>query len=81
MTAPIETIFPDISEWAISNTRFAHVWTHNAGAPGPHVCVNALVHGNEVCGAIAADWLLRELAAGLRPVRGTLSVAFANVDA
>ena len=43
--------------------------------------VNALVHGNEVCGAIAADWLLRELAAGLRPVRGTLSVAFANVDA
>ena len=50
-------------------------------APGPHVCVNALVHGNEVCGAIAADWLLRALAAGLRPRRGTLSVAFANVDA
>ena len=81
MSARIETIFPDISEWAIGNTRFAHVWTYVADAPGPHVCVNALVHGNEVCGAIAADWLLRELAAGLRPVRGTLSVAFANVDA
>ena len=77
----IETIFPEIAEWAVSNTRFAYVWTYVADAPGPHVCVNALVHGNEVCGAIAADWLLRELAAGLRPVRGTLSVAFANVDA
>ena len=81
MTAPIETIFPDISKWAISNTRFAHVWTYASDLPGPHVCVNALVHGNEVCGAIAADWLLRELAVGLRPRRGALSVAFANVDA
>ncbi len=79
--ARIETVFPDIAEWALGNTRFAHVWTYASEAPGPHVCVNALVHGNEVCGAIAADWLLRELAAGLRPVRGTLSVAFANVDA
>ena len=81
MTAPIETMFPDISKWAISNTRFAHVWTYASDLPGPHVCVNALVHGNEVCGAIAADWLLRELAVGLRPRRGALSVAFANVDA
>ena len=81
MNARIETIFPDISAWAIGNTRFAHVWTYVAEAPGLHVCVNALVHGNEVCGAIACDWLLRELAAGLRPLRGTLSVAFANVDA
>lgn len=78
---PIETVFPDINEWAIGNTRFNHVWTYKAATPGPHVCVSALVHGNEVCGAIAADWLLRELARGLRPVRGTLSVAFANVDA
>jgi predicted deacylase len=81
MSARIETIFPDINQWAIGNTRFAHVWTYASDAPGPHVCVNALVHGNEVCGAIAADWLLRELAAGLRPLRGALSVAFANVDA
>ncbi len=77
----IETVFPDISEWAISNTRFSHVWTYASGISGPHLCVNALVHGNEVCGAIACDWLMRELKAGLRPRRGTLSVAFANVDA
>ena len=80
----IEAVFPDIGEWANSNTRFSYVWTFVGDAPGPHVCVNALVHGNEVCGAIAADWLLRALAADetpLRPLRGTLSVAFANVDA
>ena len=84
MSARIETIFPDITEWAIGNTGFAYVWTYVADAPGPHLCVNALVHGNEVCGAIAADWLLRELTDGeqlVRPLRGSLSVAFANVDA
>ncbi len=80
----IEAVFPDIGEWASSNTRFPHVWTFVGDAPGPHVCVNALVHGNEVCGAIAGDWLLRALTAGetpLRPLRGALSVTFANVDA
>ncbi|MBC7710120.1 MAG: succinylglutamate desuccinylase/aspartoacylase family protein [Rhizobacter sp.] len=84
MNPPIETIFPDIQKWAIGNTDVAYVWTFVADAPGPHVCVNALVHGNEVCGAIAADWLLRELTADTQhvwPLRGTLSVAFANVDA
>jgi len=77
----IETVFPDISRWARGNTPVTHVWSYVSDAPGPHVCVNALVHGNEVCGAIAADWLLGELASGLRQVRGTLSVAFANIEA
>lgn len=58
-----------------------YVWIFAGEIAGPHVCVNALVHGNEVCGAIAADWLLRELHADLRVLRGTLSVVFANVDA
>lgn len=81
MNARIETIFPDIRPWAPGNTGTAYVWTFASNMPGPHVCVNALVHGNEVCGAIAANWLLTELQAGLRPVRGTLSVVFANIDA
>jgi predicted deacylase len=42
------------------------------------VLLNALTHGNEICGAIVVDRLLRE---GLRPVRGTLTLAFANVEA
>jgi predicted deacylase len=40
--------------------------------------VNALTHGNEICGAIVVDRLLRE---GLKPARGTLTLAFANVEA
>lgn len=81
MSVSIETNFPDISPWAAGNTGAPYVWRFESNVPGPHVCVTALVHGNEVCGAIAADFLLRELRAGLRPVRGALSVAFANVDA
>jgi hypothetical protein len=38
----------------------------------------ALTHGNEICGAIALDRLMRM---GVRPTRGTLTLAFANVDA
>ena len=40
--------------------------------------INALTHGNEVCGAIVVDALLRS---GLRPRKGKLTLAFANVDA
>jgi predicted deacylase len=50
----------------------------DSGAPGPVVMVQALTHGNELCGAIALDWLLRE---GVQPRRGSLVLAFANVGA
>lgn len=40
--------------------------------------VSALVHGNEICGAIALDRLLRE---EIRPRRGRLTLAFVNVEA
>ena len=40
--------------------------------------VNALTHGNEICGAIVVDRLLRSR---VRPVRGQLTLAFANVAA
>jgi predicted deacylase len=42
------------------------------------VLIQALTHGNEVCGAICNDWLLRE---HVRPVRGTLTLTFANIEA
>ena len=81
MNAVIETQFPDIRAWQRGNTGLPYVWRFASDVAGPHVCVTALVHGNEVCGAIAADWLLRELQAGLLVQKGTLSVVFANVDA
>jgi predicted deacylase len=37
-----------------------------------------LTHGNELCGAIALDYLFRE---GVRPVAGRLTFAFANIEA
>jgi succinylglutamate desuccinylase len=37
-----------------------------------------LVHGNELCGAVALDWLLR---LNLRPHQGKLSLVFVNVAA
>jgi predicted deacylase len=74
----IEVAFPDLAPYAAGNTGIPYVWTFAATAPGPHVLVQALTHGNEVCGAIALDRFLRE---GLRPIRGILSLVFANVAA
>ena len=75
---PIEVEFPDIERWRAGNSGVPFVWTFASGRPGPHVTIQALTHGNEVCGAISNDWLLRE---GFRPTRGTLTLTFANVDA
>ena len=75
---PIEVAFPDIAAHEHGNTGIAYVHTFDSGVAGPHVMINALTHGNEVCGAIVGDALLRER---LRPRRGKLTLAFANVEA
>jgi predicted deacylase len=75
---PIELTAPAIDAHARSNTGVDFVHTFESGRPGPHVMVNAVTHGNEICGAITVD---RLLAMGLRPVRGTITLSFANVDA
>jgi hypothetical protein len=74
----IELQAPDIASYRHSNTGADWIHTFESGRPGPHVLVNALTHGNEICGAIALDRLMRM---GVRPTRGTLTLAFANVDA
>ena len=75
---PIEVALPELSRWADGNTGIRYVWTFSGKRPGPHVLLQALTHGNEVCGAIALNWLL---STEFRPLRGTLSFCFANVDA
>ncbi|MDR3100168.1 MAG: succinylglutamate desuccinylase/aspartoacylase family protein [Paraburkholderia sp.] len=75
---PIEIAFPDLGAHAAGNAGVPYVHTFDSGIAGPHVMINALTHGNEVCGAIVVDALLR---AGLRPRRGKLTLAFANVEA
>ncbi|MDX1605021.1 MAG: succinylglutamate desuccinylase/aspartoacylase family protein, partial [Candidatus Competibacterales bacterium] len=74
---PVELRPPDLSPWR-GNTGVDYVTTLEGARPGPHLMVTALVHGNELCGALALEWLLRQ---GFRPRRGRLTLAFANVAA
>jgi predicted deacylase len=69
---------PDLSAWRAGNTGVEGVWHFEAEAPGRHMMISALVHGNEVCGAWALKGLLE---AGVRPQRGTLTLAFCNLEA
>jgi len=75
---PVELETPDITPYAAGNTGVPYVWRFKSAHPGPNVMVSALVHGNEPCGAIALDWLMRN---DIRPRVGTLTLAFMNVDA
>lgn len=78
---PVELSPPDIERWRRGNTGVDFVHRLEGAEPGPVVHVQALTHGNEICGAIALDALLTEVQAGWRPRRGTLTLAFANVAA
>ena len=75
---PIELSAPNIDDHKHGNTGIDYVWTFDSGTPGPHVMINAVTHGNELCGAITVDWLLREK---IRPLHGRLTLSFANVAA
>ena len=84
-TPPIELQAPDIGAWRQGHTGVDFVHVFDSGRSGPNVMVQALTHGNEICGAIALDWLLRLMQPGdakpWRPRSGSLTLAFANVDA
>ena len=78
MSYPVELSAPDISRYRVGNTGVEYVHTFDSGQPGPSVCVNAVMHGNEICGAIAVHRLLE---AGLRPAQGRLTLCFVNAPA
>jgi predicted deacylase len=74
----IELQAPDITPWRRGNTGVDYVHVLDSGRPGPNVMVQALTHGNEICGAIALCKLLAEPI----PLRqGKLTLTFANVEA
>ena len=75
---PIEIQPRDLQPYRRGNTGIDYVHRFESGKPGPHVMVNALTHGNEFCGMVAATHLLDT---GVRPQIGTLTVSFANVGA
>lgn len=77
-TPPVELTAPDIGPWQHGNAGVDWVHRLDSGRPGARVLVQALTHGNEICGAIALDWLLRQ---AWRPQAGCVSLVFANVAA
>ncbi len=77
--APTLEVLPrDLSAYRQGNTGVDYVHRFDSGRPGPHVLINALTHGNEICGMAAATHLLDT---GVRPRIGTLTVSLANVAA
>ena len=75
---PVELEAPDILPWRAGNTGIEYASSFDSGRSGPHVLLCALTHGNELCGAIALDWLLRQ---SVQPLAGRLTLVFANVAA
>ena len=75
---PIELIPPAIDAHRDGNTGIPYVTSWQADAAGPHVVLTAIVHGNELCGAIVLDEMLRRRP---RLKRGRLTLAFANIAA
>ena len=69
---------PDLSRWLPGNTGLRGVMQIDSGRSGPHVALTALMHGNEIAGAIVLDELLRD---GFQPRRGRLTIGFLNLAA
>lgn len=76
---PVFEVLPrDLSAYRQGNVGIDYVHSFESGKPGPHVLINALTHGNEICGMAAATHLLDT---AVRPLIGTLTISFANVAA
>jgi len=74
----IEIAAPDLRPFARGAAGIPYCLCLPGRRPGPTVVINALMHGNEISGALA---LLELLERQLTPARGTLWLTFANVAA
>lgn len=75
---PVEIEPPDIAAYRAGNTGIPHTLSFDSGRPGPHAAICGLIHGNEICGAVALSHLLE---GDVRPAHGKLSIVFANTEA
>lgn len=75
---PVELTAPDIEPYREGNTGIDFYTSFRSDRDGPHVLINAVTHGNELCGPIALDFLFRNQ---IRPLCGTLTLGFANIAA
>ena len=69
---------PKLVDWMEGNCGVSGFQHFETGRAGPHVLITALMHGNEIAGAIVLDELLRS---GFRPLQGRLSIGFLNLAA
>lgn len=74
----VELTPPDLTRWLPGNTGVPGFWTIDSGRPGPHVGLIALMHGNELAGAIALTELLDH---PIPLACGRLTLGFANLAA
>jgi predicted deacylase len=74
----VDFLAPDLAPWRAGNFGLPGFWRFAATAPGPSVLITALVHGNEIAGAVALDHILRDPPV---PLRGTLTFGFVNLHA
>jgi predicted deacylase len=74
---PVTLAPPDILSYRKSNTGVEYIHQFDSGKPGPNVMISSVVHGNELCGAIAVDHLLQN---NVRPLQGKLTLAYLSFD-
>ena len=75
---PVELAAPDLAPWRVGNTGVLGFTSMDGQQPGPHVLITALMHGNEIAGAIVLANLLQR---AVLPRRGRLTVGFLNLAA
>jgi succinylglutamate desuccinylase len=75
---PVYTAAPDLAPFLEGNTGIRGFTTRDSGQAGPHVVLVSLIHGNELAGAVVITELLRT---NFSPLRGRLTMGFANIDA
>ena len=75
---PVGITAPDISAFIAGNTGVEGFTTRDSGQAGPHVVLVALIHGNELAGAVVLAELLDSR---FMPLRGRLTMGFANIAA
>ncbi len=78
VTDPVEIEPPDIAAYRTGNIGIPYALTFDSGRPGPHAAICGLIHGNEICGAVALSHLLER---DVLSSRGRLSVIFAKTEA
>ena len=72
----------DIALYRAGNTGCEGVWQFDSGLDGPTVLITSLIHGNEICGAVAIKELIALfLSKSLALARGRLVLAFCNLKA